>query len=117
MRGFSPPPTLASATAPFDANEVLARALASFPQNGRNQYGGAILSVAIVGGPAQAVLRPSRMEDPQLAERLEQEALFGAARIFARGESSKSGSSTISFFCSKVTGATALCASMGKVEF
>jgi hypothetical protein len=82
---------LASATAPFDANEVLARALASFPRNGRNQYGGAILSVAIVGGPAQAVLRPSRMEDPQLAEKLEQEALFGAARIFARGESSKSG--------------------------
>jgi hypothetical protein len=82
---------LAAATAPFDAHEVLSRAIASFPKDGRNHYGGAVLTVAIVGGPAQAVLRPSRMEDPALAEKIEQKALFGDARIFARGESTKSG--------------------------
>lgn len=79
---------LATATAPFDAAEVLSRALASFPEHDRNQFGGAALWVSVVGGPSQAVLRPSRMEDPALAEKLEQEALFGPARIFLRGESS-----------------------------
>jgi hypothetical protein len=78
---------LATATAPFDAGEVLARAIGSFPPDrGRNHYGGALLSVAVAGGPSQAVLRPSRMEDPTLAEDLEREALFGPARVFARGE-------------------------------
>jgi hypothetical protein len=78
---------LATATAPFDAGEVLARAMASFPiDRGRHQYGGAVLLVAVAGGPSQAVLRPSRIEDPNLAEELEREALFGSARVFARGK-------------------------------
>jgi len=78
---------LATAAAPFNAGEVLARAVASFPSDrGRSHYGDAILLVSVAGGPAQAVLRPSRLEDPALAEEFEREALFGSARIFRRRE-------------------------------
>ena len=77
---------MASANTPFDAKEILAQALDAFPSDRHQQsYGAPELSVAVVGGPAQAVLRPSQMEDPVLAERLEQEALYGPTRIFARG--------------------------------
>ena len=77
---------LASASNPFDAKELLGRALDAFPSDRHRQsYGTPELSVVVVGGPAQAVLRPSQMEDPALAERLEQEALYGPTRIFARG--------------------------------
>lgn len=82
---------ISTATAPFDAAEVLTRTLAFLPRADRNHYSGAMLSIAVAGGPSQAVLRPSRMEDAILAEKLEQEALFGAARIFMRGEGVSSG--------------------------
>ena len=45
--------------------------------------------MAVAGGPAQAVLRPSRIEDPVLGETLEKEALYGAIRIFVRGGGSE----------------------------
>jgi len=76
---------VATATAPFDGNEVLSRAIASFPDDERNYHRGESLTVAVFGGPSQTVLRPSQMEDPALAEKLEQQALFGSARIFSRG--------------------------------
>jgi hypothetical protein len=75
---------LASASAPFDAKELLSRTLAMLPDE-RSSYG-AVLAVSIAGGPAQAILRPSRMEDPALAEMLEKEALFGIVRLFERSE-------------------------------
>lgn len=79
---------LSAATAPFDANEVLTRAIGGFGEDRRGSYGlsGGVLSVSIAGGPAQTVLRPSAMENPALAESLEQQALFGRARIFERGQ-------------------------------
>jgi len=79
---------IASAAAPFDAKELLSRTLAMFP-NQRGSYG-AMLSVAVAGGPAQAILRPSRIEDASLAEMLEKEALYGSARLFVRGEGTQS---------------------------
>ena len=45
-----------------------------------------MLSVSVAGGPAQAILRPSRIEDPALAEMLEKEALLGTRRLFERSE-------------------------------
>ena len=78
---------VASAATPFDAKEVLVRALALFPKERGSCYeGSAVLSVAIAGGPAQAILRPSQIEDPALSEMLEKEALYGPARLFVRGE-------------------------------
>lgn len=78
---------VASAATPFDAKELLARTLALFPEErGSYQQSGAVLSVAVAGGPVQAILRPSEIENPTLAEALEKEALYGAARLFARGD-------------------------------
>ena len=74
---------LASAAAPFDARELLERTLAAFPEERGSQ--GTILAVSVAGGPSQAILRPSRIEDPALAETLEKEALFGPGRLFQRG--------------------------------
>ena len=76
---------IAGAAIPFDAKELLTRTLAMFPDE-RGFYGGAVLSLAVAGGPAQAILRPSRIEDASLAEMLEKEALYGSARLFVRGE-------------------------------
>lgn len=77
---------VASAATPFDAKEVLARTLALLPkERGNHHGGGAVLSVAVAGGPAQAILRPSQTEEPALAEALEKEALYGSVRLFARG--------------------------------
>jgi hypothetical protein len=77
---------VASASAPFDPTEVLERALAAFPRDDRNYNRGEALTVAVFGGPSQTILRPSEMEQPELAEKLEREALYGNVRIFARGE-------------------------------
>ena len=77
---------VASASAPFDPTEVLERALAAFPRDDRNYNRGESLTVAVFGGPSQTILRPSEMEQPELAEKLEREALYGNIRIFARGE-------------------------------
>ena len=45
-----------------------------------------MLSLAVMGGPAQAILRPSQIEAPDLAEALEKEALYGPAHLFQRGD-------------------------------
>ncbi len=83
---------VASAATPFDAKEVLARTLALLPkERGNSHSGSAVLSVAVGGGPAQAVLRPSQIEEPALAEALEKEALYGSVRLFARGTGTTAG--------------------------
>ncbi|MCG7357650.1 DUF4062 domain-containing protein [Roseomonas mucosa] len=83
--------SVASASAPFDASELAQRTLTLFPeQRGAYQSGGAVLSAAIAGGPAQAILRPSQIEDAALSEMIEREALYGAVRLFQRGEGTTS---------------------------
>lgn len=76
--------TLANATGPIDEQEVLSRAVALLPVQNRNTVEGPFIDVAVAGGPRQQLLRPVQMEDPALAERLLQEALFGADRLFDR---------------------------------
>ena len=77
---------VSNASAPFDPAEVLQRALAAFPRDDRNYTRGEALTVAVFGGPSQTILRPSEIEQPELAEKLEQQALYGTIRIFERGE-------------------------------
>lgn len=51
------------ATAPFDADEALRRALAAIPPERTSVYEpSTTVSVAVAGGPAQQVLRPSEIE-------------------------------------------------------
>lgn len=83
--------SVAGASAPFDARELVQRTLTLFPkQQDSYQYGGAVLSAAIASGPAQTILRPSQIEDAALSEMIEKEALYGAVRLFQRGEGTAS---------------------------
>jgi hypothetical protein len=63
-----------------DETELLARARQLFPD--RAPAGRPTLCVVVAGGPAQSVVRPSEIEDKQLADWLLQQALFGPAPIF-----------------------------------
>lgn len=76
--------TLANATGPVDEREMMARALAMFAPENRNQALPAMLELVVVGGPGQRILRPAEMEAPQLVEHLEQVALYGDSRLFDR---------------------------------
>lgn len=74
---------LAHATSPLDLPALSTRAVQLLPETRRNGYAGTpALHVAIVGGPLQRILRPSELEDPQLANKLHQQALFGTPRLF-----------------------------------
>ena len=76
--------TLANATGPVDEREMMARAIAMFMPESRNQVTPAMLELVVVGGPSQRILRPAEMEAPQLAEHLEQAALYGDSRLLDR---------------------------------
>lgn len=83
--------TLASAAGPADEQEIVARAIAMLPQQNRNTVEGPFLDLAVAGGPRQQLLRPAEMEAPELADRLLQEALFGADRFFDRSVGTDTG--------------------------
>lgn len=76
--------TLANAMAPVDEQEMTARAVAMLEPEKRNQVAAAMLDLVVVGGPRQRILRPAELEAPELAEQLEQSALYGDRRLFER---------------------------------
>lgn len=83
--------TLANATGPVDEREIMATAIGMFAPENRNQVTAAMLELAVVGGPRQRILRPAEMEAAQLAEQLEQSALYGDSRLFDRSLGVSSG--------------------------
>ena len=83
---------LGRASAPLDEREVLERATRLLPDERRARgYRGPTLIVAVAGGPAQSILRPSELEIPALANALLKEALFGEGEIFDPAIGSKQG--------------------------
>ena len=75
---------LARAAGPFDAGELLARTLSPFEdRRGRHHGTSPLLILSLAGAPAQAVLRPSEIEDPRLGRDFQKEAMFGEPAIFA----------------------------------
>jgi hypothetical protein len=83
--------TLASATAPVDEQEMTARSVAMLEPENRNQVMAAMLDLVVIGGPRQRILRPAELEEPELAEQLEQSALYGGRRLFERTLGTASG--------------------------
>jgi len=75
---------LTAATTPVDAAEMLTRALEMIPRENRNFVGrsGPLLHVAVVGGPAQTILRPVEIEQPDLARDILRDATYGANPLF-----------------------------------
>ncbi|WP_395611994.1 DUF4062 domain-containing protein [Allosphingosinicella sp.] len=73
---------LTTARTPIDAEELRSRAVEMLPDGSRSSHSGRLLlSVAIVAGPRQQIIRASSIEDPKLADRLQQAAQFGTTRL------------------------------------
>lgn len=78
---------ISRAAGPVDEASLLERGLAALPEERRGYASsGRYLNVAIACGPTQAILRPSRIEDPGLAEVLSQEIMYGPRALFERSK-------------------------------
>ena len=73
---------LSRAVGPVDEAEMLGRAKALLPDD--RQSLGATLTLVVVGGPRQQVVRPKDLESQELEEAITREALFGSSRLFDR---------------------------------
>lgn len=73
---------IARAVGPLDEGEMVARARALLPDDRYHQT--ARLTLVVVGGPQQQVLRPRELEAPALDEALTQQALFSPLNILDR---------------------------------
>lgn len=69
-----------------DEPEIMERAMVLLPQNIHGLGGGASLLLAIAGGPKQQVLRPTELEDPDLAKDLMRESTYGQFAVLDPGE-------------------------------
>lgn len=83
---------LSTAASPLDTEGLLQQAITSARvQQHSHRYGVPTLSLAVVGGPIHAVLRPSEIEKTELANMLLQQALFGKHAIFSTEDGNQSG--------------------------
>lgn len=84
---------LANAVAPVDPAHLLERARTMIPreERGYSRAGRPLLHLAVVGGPAQTILRPVEIERPELSRSLLREANYGDHAVFdsSRGSSSE----------------------------
>lgn len=81
---------LSRAAGTVDPTELRDRALAPLAdQHDRRQHNTPTISLSLVGGPAQAVLRPSQIEGPSLGHEIRKAALFGDAAILDPDAGSK----------------------------
>jgi hypothetical protein len=82
---------LTNAVAPVDSAEMLLQAQALIPKEGRGftRMADPLLHLAVVGGPAQTILRPVEIERPELARVLMREATYGDHPIFDAAQGAK----------------------------
>lgn len=81
---------LANVTGPLDPAALAHRAIALLPEVERDQSG-ISLQLAVATGPQATILRPAEMEAHDLAEALEQQALFGKPPLLDRRLGTESG--------------------------
>src|SRR5690606_4005291 len=74
---------VAHASAPLHPHSLVLRANELLPAHDRGRSGVA-LHLAIAAGPEATILRPSEIESRELAEAMEQHALFGSPALFDR---------------------------------
>lgn len=74
---------LANAIGPLDPQALIAKAVGLVAAE-RNRYSDVALSVAVVGGPLQSILRPVEIESADFVDAIHQGAMFGEARFFDR---------------------------------
>lgn len=79
---------LSNAAGPVDETEMLERAQELVLPKRHDFVTG--LSLIVVGGPRQQVIRPAELDNPNLLRRMKQEAMYGAAPIFDDSQGIKS---------------------------
>jgi hypothetical protein len=78
---------MTQATGKVDADDLVHRADALLgTERSRSNSHSPTIALAISAGPRQAVLRPAALEANELGEQLNQQAVFGRARIFSSEE-------------------------------
>lgn len=78
---------LAQAAGPVDGAALARDAGALLARGGRERgNSGPALRLALTCGPARQILRPAELEADSLADAIQQRAMFGAPRIFAKDE-------------------------------
>ena len=109
---------LSTAVAPVDAAEMLARALEMVPRENQHfiRRSGPLLHLAVVGGPAQTILRPVEIEEQEFARGLLREATYGPNPVFdpAYGSERNFGSGTLEL--TQETGAAIVIDERGSVR-
>lgn len=73
---------LAQQAGPVDEDELVSRVAALMPERPRNMGGGPQLNIVVAGAPAQRILRPRDLDDPQLYRDIAREAVFGDHSVF-----------------------------------
>jgi hypothetical protein len=78
---------LSNATGPLDTKALSSAALAAArAEQNKHQQSDPALVLTVAAGPAQAVLRPSEIENSSLSKELLKEALFGHFPIFSHAD-------------------------------
>jgi hypothetical protein len=72
---------LSTAVGPVDEVALRRRSVELLPSDSRRS-GAPLLTLAVVGGPSQQVLRPAELENTALADAIHQCALFGNSQVF-----------------------------------
>jgi hypothetical protein len=80
---------LANAVGPMNPDAMTEKATALVTRSDRDSYSAPVLYLSVVGGPAQAILRPAEMEATGLEDFLYREATLGENRFFERSKGSE----------------------------
>jgi hypothetical protein len=80
---------------PVNEKDLTARVAALLPHRPSYAPGSPMLHVVVAGGPAQQLLRPGDLDDPELHSAMEQQALYGQPPVLDRGQGVQRGVSGI----------------------
>ncbi|MGV3726255.1 DUF4062 domain-containing protein [Hydrogenophaga sp.] len=108
---------LAHASGPVDGSALArdAEALLSRRERDRAQ-GEPALRFALTCGPARQILRPAKLEAEKLADAIQQRAMFGSPRIFAKEEGVEASINENALVLSQESGAFARIDDRGRIE-
>lgn len=77
---------VAQSSGSINSQEMLERALSFVPEADRGYSGNLKLAVIVTGGPLQAIIRPTELENETFIEKLSQMASYGPESVLTRRE-------------------------------
>jgi Domain of unknown function (DUF4062) len=82
---------LSQQAGPVDEQELAARTARLLPKRAAYAAGSPALHLVVAGAPAQQLLRPGDLDDPELRRDMEREALYGQQPVFDTGQGVQAG--------------------------